>query len=144
MDKIKGFNGEFRWLSNFYPATVIYNGITYPTVEHGYVINKTVTEFTEDDFKWFLSLHPGQVKKLGRQLTLRDDWEDVKVQIMTDLCKSKFSSLNPDLKQKLLDTGSCELIEENTWGDVFWGMTPKGIGQNILGKILMEIRGSTY
>jgi len=38
-----------------------------------------------------------------------------------------------------LDTGKSELIEGNTWGDTFWGVSGV-IGQNNLGKILMKIR----
>ena len=32
--RIKLFKGEFRFLSNFYPAEVYHDGITYPTVEY--------------------------------------------------------------------------------------------------------------
>ena len=46
---------------------------------------------------------------------------------------------NPDLLQKLLDTGDAHLEETNTWKDTFWGVC-KGEGQNNLGKILMSVR----
>ena len=47
--------------------------------------------------------------------------------------------LNPDLREKLVATGDAELIEGNHWNDTCWGVC-KGIGQNNLGKILMEVR----
>lgn len=57
---------------------------------------------------------------------------------MHDIVRAKFEQ-NPDLRQKLLSTGSEELIEGNTWGDTFWGVC-KGSGQNWLGRILMFVR----
>lgn len=56
---------------------------------------------------------------------------------MKDLVFQKFK--NEELKIKLLQTGNEELIEGNTWGDKFWGIC-NGVGENNLGKILMEIR----
>ena len=46
---------------------------------------------------------------------------------------------NPELGNKLLETGNQELVEGNTWGDIFWGVC-NGKGQNWLGKILMMVR----
>jgi len=37
---IDSFKGDFRFLSNFYPVNVDYEGIMYPTVEHAYVAAK--------------------------------------------------------------------------------------------------------
>lgn len=44
-----------------------------------------------------------------------------------------------DLRKKLLATGDAELVENNTCGDVFWGICD-GVGENHLGKILMLVR----
>jgi predicted NAD-dependent protein-ADP-ribosyltransferase YbiA (DUF1768 family) len=43
------------------------------------------------------------------------------------------------LKEMLLQTGEEELVESNTWGDIYWGVC-NGKGQNNLGKLLMKIR----
>src|SRR6185369_8674281 len=40
--KILEFQGDNRFLSNFFPAEVIYEGITYPTAEHAYQAAKTL------------------------------------------------------------------------------------------------------
>ena len=56
---------------------------------------------------------------------------------MRDLIHQKFS--NENLKIKLLNTKDAILIEENYWGDYFWGKV-NGKGLNWLGKILMEER----
>lgn len=56
---------------------------------------------------------------------------------MLQIVRNKFT--DPDLRQKLLDTGNARLIEGNTWGDMTWGMV-NGKGQNLLGKILEKVR----
>jgi len=76
-------------------------------------------------------------KKRGRKVTMREDWDQVKIPIMEDLLSQKFS--DPVLAKKLVETGDSQLVEGNWWGDVFWGVC-RGEGQNNLGKILMKIR----
>ena len=77
---------------------------------------------------------------MGRQVTLRTDWEQVKVSIMEKIVRAKFVQ-NPYLMKKLLDTGELLLIEGNTWKDTFWGVDiNNGEGKNHLGKILMNVR----
>ena len=77
--------------------------------------------------------NPVQAKRLGRKVKLRDDWEEVKLEIMTEIVSQKFLQ-HPHLIEMLLQTGDEELIEGNKW-DVC-----KGKGENHLGKILMKIR----
>ena len=86
----------------------------------------------------FANLNPSQAKRLGRSVQLRPDWENVKYDIMYEVCKAKFEQ-NEDLKELLLKTGDAYLEEGNTWNDRCWG-TCKGIGENNLGKILMRVR----
>jgi ribA/ribD-fused uncharacterized protein len=85
-----------------------------------------------------VDLAAGQSKKLGKRVELRPDWEDVKIDIMRQVLKSKFTQ-NPELKAQLIATGDAELIEGNNWNDRFWGVC-RGKGQNHLGKLLMEVR----
>jgi ribA/ribD-fused uncharacterized protein len=80
---------------------------------------------------------PGRAKRMGRKAPLREDWEEIRVSVMTDLVRQKFSL--PGLQRRLLATGDQEIVEGNTWGDVFWGVC-RGKGQNQMGKILMKIR----
>lgn len=79
----------------------------------------------------------GQAKRAGRKLMMRDHWEDVRLDIMRRALELKFTI--PDLKAMLLDTGDEELIEGNTWGDIYWGVC-RGEGENNLGKLLMDVR----
>jgi hypothetical protein len=80
----------------------------------------------------------GEVKRLGKSLELRPDWEQAKFLIMRELLVQKFVRY-PDLRKKLLATNSAELVEGNSWGDTCWGVC-KGKGENNLGKLLMAIR----
>jgi ribA/ribD-fused uncharacterized protein len=43
------------------------------------------------------------------------------------------------VRRKLLATGERELIEDS-WRDSFWGWGPTKDGQNMLGRLWMEIR----
>lgn len=134
-DVIDSFQGEFRFLSNFFPAEVSLDGVEFPSVEHAYQAAKN---FDKDRRLKFVGLTAGQAKREGRKTATRPDWEQVKVSVMTKLVTEKFTR-NLELQKKLLDTGDAELIEGNTWGDVFWGVC-KGKGENHLGKILMQVR----
>ncbi len=61
---------------------------------------------------------------------------------MRQLLEIKFDlDLNPTLAYALYNTGEVDLIEGNTWKDYFWGVC-SGVGENHLGRILMEIRSS--
>ena len=134
-DRIDYFSGDYRFLSNFWPSEVNFNGVTYTTVEHGYQAAKTLSD---SERLWIkASPTPGVAKRRGKEVTLREDWEQVKLYVMETLLRLKFS--DPELCFKLLLTGNAELIEGNTWGDTYWGVC-RGRGSNNLGKLLMKIR----
>jgi hypothetical protein len=135
MNEINAFMGDYRFLSNFWLAEVEYDGLTYSCVECAYQAAKN---FDRERRKMFLGLTPGQAKREGRKTLVRPDWNEVKVLIMTELVRKKFTS-HAALKEKLLATGDVPLIEGNRWGDCFWGICD-GKGENHLGKILMEVR----
>lgn len=132
--KIDSFRGDYFFLSNFYEAPVSYDGLTYKNNEAAFQAQKTNAK----DRHTFTDLSASEAKRLGRIVILRRDWEHVKVKIMYEIVKAKFEQ-NPDLRIKLLNTGDAELEEGNTWGDRIWG-TVNGSGQNLLGKILMQVR----
>lgn len=139
---IKEFSGKYEFLSNFYNAQVFYNGLLFKNSEAAFHAQKTLDL---NDRKRFTEYNAGKSKREGRKVTLREDWEEVKDNIMYEICKAKFSQ-NEDLKQKLLATYP-EYLEEGTtgWHDNYWGNCScercKNIeGKNTLGKILMRIR----
>ena len=132
---IDSFNGEHRFLSNFYLCEVEYQGVKYPSAEHAFQAAKCWDVLKRDQF---LVGSPGQAKRLGRRVRLRSDWEQVKYRIMAEVVLAKFMQ-NPELKEKLFATEGEELIEGNTWNDTYWGVC-RGRCENKLGGILMRIR----
>ena len=132
---INDFKGKYYFLSNFFNAPVTYEGITYQNNEAAFQSAKVLDYNIRQTFA---ELDPSSAKKKGRHVKLREDWEDVKFNIMYEICLAKFSQ-NEHLKNKLLQTGTKHLEEGNTWGDKIWG-TVNGEGDNNLGKILMRIR----
>lgn len=132
---IDDFRGRYFFLSNFSPSPIRHGGILYPTVEHAYQAGKIL----DMEIRRALAIYPtpGDAKKMGRKLKMRDDWDEVKVPRMRTCLKKKFQ--DPSLRRKLLETGDQELIEGNTWGDTFWGVY-RGKGKNMLGILLMEVR----
>lgn len=140
-DKIGSFTEENAFLSNFWPVRVIYEGKVYPSVEHAYQAAKTIDNNQRALFLTYppsgITMTAGQAKRAGKKITLRQDWEYIKINVMRELNYQKYEV--PYLKEKLLSTGNKTLEEGNHWGDTFWGIC-KGQGQNILGKLLMEIR----
>lgn len=133
---INSFRDKYFFLSNFYHCWVMLDGKYYPSVEHAYQAAKTLDPIEREKIK--NASNPGTAKRLGRVCTHRSDWKKIKVDIMTDLVRQKFIRSH-DLAEKLLSTGSEELVEGNTWGDTFWGVY-RGRGENHLGKILMQVR----
>lgn len=133
---ITKFRGEYRWLSNFWPAPFITQTGEYPSVEHYYQAWKS-TDF--EVHKTICKLKTAsEAKKFGKRMAVRPDFHAIKNEIMYYGVKEKFAQ-NPELEAKLLDTGNRELVEGNAWGDFYWGACG-GEGQNMLGKILMLVR----
>lgn len=134
-DKIAGFTGDYRWLSNFWPCTVFYGGIEYASTEAAYQASKTLDISLRETIS---TLDAKEAKSTGKSLMLREDWEQVKDTVMYDVCKDKFTR-NKELKERLISTENKYLEETNWWGDTYWGVC-RGIGENKLGLTLMCIR----
>ena len=135
------FDGQYDFLSNFYPSPILYEGIVYPTNEHFFQAMKTLDIETRKAIA--AAPTPGAAKRLGRHVQLRPDWEKIKVDVMRTGLMLKFT--DAALAEKLLATGDEELVEGNWWHDQTWGScfcpdhyrTP---GRNLLGMLLMELR----
>jgi ribA/ribD-fused uncharacterized protein len=139
---INCFDVKWAFLSNFYWNEIEFEGITYPTNEHFFQAMKTLD--IGERQKIANCLTPGQAKRMGRQVALRPDWEEVKEDIMfLGLCL-KFA--DEQLADWLVETGDEPLEEGTTWHDNEWGncSCPKcknTEGKNKLGKLLMKVRG---
>jgi ribA/ribD-fused uncharacterized protein len=140
MDYIWQFQGRNRFLSNFYPALVKFEGLSFPTAENAYQASKTLNRKVR---KQFLHLPPGDAKRMGQIIPLRPMWEFIKLQTMEEILLSKFQ--DEGLALMLKETYPRKLFEGNHWGDRYWGICfdqieNKWVGENHLGKILMRIR----
>lgn len=131
------FRGKYGFLSNMYAASFEWDGRTYQNSEAAFQSAKSLDPAVRDRFS---NMTGAAAKREGRRVRLRGDWELVKEEIMEEVVRAKFSQ-NPDLLQKLLDTGDLELVEGNRWHDTCWGVDlVSGKGENRLGMILMKIR----
>ncbi len=126
------------YLSNWYPASIFLKGKIWPSTEHYYQAQKLAGTPYEEICRRMES--PRLTFEFTRRpdVQVRKDWEDVKVDVMREAVFAKFSQ-NPELKEKLLNTGDLEIVE-NSPVDSFWGIGEDGTGKNMLGKVLMEVR----
>lgn len=135
-------NGKYSCFSNFYTCRVVYEGLEYGSSEAACQSLKARDIGLRAQFTNFT---PAAAKHLGRQIPLRCDWEEVKFDLMVEVCYAKFDQ-NPKLREVLLSTGDELLVEDTTsWHDNIWGdcQCPKCCsfeGQNLLGKALMKVR----
>jgi len=133
---IDSFTGDYRFLSNFYPSIIEWCGISFPTVEHAYQAAKTMNLNQRQTIASLAT--PGQAKRAGRKIHLRQGWAEMRIEYMNLFLCRKFV-LPGCMGELLLSTGNKKLIEGNHWGDTFWGVC-RGVGENNLGKLLMTLR----
>jgi hypothetical protein len=112
------------------------DGMTFKSVEAAFQAAKTTNM---EERRKFINMTAAEAKKAGRKVELREDWGRIRNEIMIILVAQKFSN-NDDLRRKLLDVTG-EIVEDNTWGDTYWGRC-NNVGLNILGKILMALRSA--
>ncbi len=143
--RIESFSGQYRFLSNFYPAQVTYEGITYPSTENAFQAAKMPDLSLR---KQFVAVDPKTAKAMGRAWKCRSDWDSARNGVMLDLLRIKFSG--SPFRGRLIATEGAELIEGNWWHDQYWGVCncaingtcarKGGVGENHLGKLLMQVR----
>ena len=129
---------EYGCFSNFSAHPVRISGKLWPTTEHFFQAQK----FKEVEYREKIrkANSPMIAARMGRdrKKPLRRDWESVKVGVMRDAIRAKFTQ-HADLREILLSTGDARIVE-HTERDSYWGDGGDGSGKNMLGRILMEIR----
>lgn len=143
MKAIRGFTGEYGFLSNFARSRIPFDGTDYPTVEHAFQAAKTTDP--AERAKIAEAPSPHAAKALGRKVTLRDSWDEyISFDTMRTLLRIKFR--DEHLRERLLDTRHALLVETNSWHDGKWGDCVCGSAQclapgtNLLGILLMDVR----
>jgi ribA/ribD-fused uncharacterized protein len=133
-------------LSNFSAFNLIWDGRTFQTSEHAYhwckfaLGTRDGSAYVRDTIKRAPSAHEAfKLAERWKQLR-RPDWDDIKVATMRGILHAK-AEQHEYVRRKLLETGDRELIEDS-WRDDFWGWGPNKDGQNMLGKLWMEVRAA--
>ncbi len=128
--------------SNLYPSPVVFDGLTYPTAEHAYQAGKARKSEVRD---WILSApSPSLAAMAAHGLYTWDvvpNWTEIKFDRMRRVLRAKFEQ-HSNLREILLSTGEARLVEAGTVNNAvnrLWGEVG-GIGQNMLGVMLMELR----
>ncbi|PLS19609.1 Swarming motility protein YbiA [Bacillus sp. M6-12] len=130
--------GKYGFLSNFYHAPTVMNGVTYPTNEHFFQSQKFAGKPQE---QYIIALPtPGDTAREGkrRDFPLRSDWEQVKEEIMLQGLIAKFEQ-HPELLKRLMETKESSLRETSPY-DSYWGTGRNLKGKNRLGVLLEKVR----
>lgn len=136
---INSFRGYHAWLSNMYECDIEFMGHKFKSVENAYMFAKRPSD--SDWLQKCLELSPGDIKKASRLIVVREDWENVKLSLMYELLKKKFTK--EPFRTDLLNTRGENIVEGNRWNDTFWGVDIKSnpnVGENWLGRLIMDIR----
>lgn len=131
---------RYRYLSNFAASPIQYNNQQWKTAEHLY---QAMKYRRQSDWTAICALEsPVEAKKYEswshHQEGKRENWHEIKVEAMRKVLHLKFRQ-NPELAQQLVATGSEELVHYAPW-DGYWGTGKDGRGQNVMGKLLEELR----
>lgn len=144
-ERVCFYEQEFYVLSNFssFTVRVVEDGreVIFYTAEHLYHWRKFFVEHgatIRQSLETAPSAHEAYQIAQRCKRWQRPDWDAVKVGIMRDILRAKVGQ-HEYVHRKLLETGDRELVE-NSWRDSFWGWGPNRDGQNMLGKLWMEIR----
>ncbi|MFK7810277.1 MAG: NADAR family protein [Saprospiraceae bacterium] len=140
-------------LSQWFDSPFEYEGNVYRTAEHWMMAEKArLFKDAESEQLILKSTSPKEAKALGRQVKNFDNnaWLAERVRIVTEGNALKFTQ-NKDMGKYLLSTGNDVLVEASPY-DRIWGIGMKkddrGVddprnwkGGNLLGYVLMEVRG---
>lgn len=130
--------------SNLYRREIEYEGERFPTSEHAYQAGKPRKPEVRE---WLMNApSPALLAMAAHGLYYWDvapGWSKTKFDRMRNVLRVKFEQ-HEDLKALLLSTGNARLVESATvdnevnrlWGEV------DGVGKNMLGVLLMELRDS--
>jgi ribA/ribD-fused uncharacterized protein len=135
------YEQDFYPLSNFSSFTLQWKGIRFDTSEAAYHWEKFPgpdNKMARFRIRTATSAHEAFRIAQSHKEHRRPDWDDVKVDVMRGILRAK-AEQHEYVTRKLLATGDRRLVE-NSWRDDFWGWGPDRNGQNMLGRLWMEIR----
>ena len=126
------------YLSNFSAFKVGFSGRWFDTAEQAYHFQRFASVKDQNNIIDAKSAHDAFRYAQDNKSRQIDGWDELKVPIMRDILRAK-ARQNEYVRRKLLQTGGRELIE-NSWRDAYWGWGENRDGQNMLGKLWMQVR----
>lgn len=143
---------ENGYLSNWYLSEFTVDDITFSSMEQYMMYEKAILFHDQETAKKILQTdNVAEIKALGRTVQNFDDtvWGQSREEIVYKGVFEKFRQ-NPELRKRLERTGE-EVIAECAVKDKIWGIglsmkdedrfcVERWKGQNLLGKILMDVR----
>jgi len=129
---------DYGCFSNFAAYPIRLDGNLWPTTEHYFQAQKFLDPHHQEQIRLAKSPMIAARRGRDRKKKLRRDWESVKVEVMRNAIRAKFTQ-HDELRQILLSTGDAQIVE-HTERDSYWGDGGDGSGKNMLGRILMEVR----
>lgn len=134
-------NSTYGCFSNFSRHGFLLDGIYWPTAEHYFQSEKFLETNLKVEIANLASPLEAAIYGRNKEKPLRPDWEYIKIEIMRCTIYNKFNQ-NPDINEILISTENYTLVE-HTKNDSYWGDGGNGTGENMLGKLLMELRDNT-
>lgn len=133
------YEQDFYVLSNFSAFRLYWKGYNFDTSEAAYHWEKFPhAPEIQEAIRFAPSAHEAFKIAERHKRYRREDWDSVKADIMKAiLCEKALQ--HEYVRRKLLATGDRELIEDS-WRDDYWGWGEKQDGQNMLGKLWMQVR----
>ena len=137
--RVRFYEHDFYVLSNFSAFSLQWKGRRFDTSEAAYHYEKFPDRHDIGAAIIYApSAHEAFKVAEANKALRRPDWDSVKVDIMRDILRAK-AQQHEYVRRKLLATGDRELVEDS-WRDDFWGWGPNRDGQNMLGRLWMEVR----
>lgn len=139
-DVVACYEREFYTFSNFSSFQVEWRGRLWPTSEHAYQAAHffdTAPEYV-DKIHAMRSAHEAFVFAKSNALKVAKNWDDIKIDIMEDICRHKLQQ-HPYVRKQLLKSADLLIVEDSP-KDSFWGWGRDRKGRNELGKVWMRLR----
>jgi len=148
--RVRFYEHDFYVLSNFSAFSLVWRHLTFATSEAAYHYEKfsyidsggVCSSAEQNQIASQILKAPSAheaFKIAERHKALRrPDWDAVKFDVMLRILRAKVSQ-HEYVRRKLLATGDRELVEDS-WRDDVWGWGPHRTGQNMLGRLWMQVR----
>lgn len=138
------YENDFYVLSNFSAFRMRWGPYDFDTSEHLYhwrrfhLAGTPEADAVARKIMDARSAHDAfKIAQANKHLQVRT-WPEIKVGEMHAIIRAK-ADQHEYVRTKLLATGDRELIEDS-WRDGFWGWGPHRDGDNVLGRLWMEVR----